>query len=144
MKCLPVLGLWTKCKIVAVLQANLIRVIEPSDCEFDLVMIDCFAPPIYMVDPCTGRVDDCPAGIAAYRASVDILNQSPEWLRAWIPIPQYDREWFRNLKPASKQAAHLWISPEMTLGEYLVRSQHATSNQASPASKLFDGNPIEQ
>jgi hypothetical protein len=144
MKCPPLLGLLVRVKVVAVLQANLIRVIQPCDSEFDVVMIDCFPPPIFTVDPCTGRSDNCPRGIAAYRAAVDILNRSPGWLRLWIPIPTYDREWFRNLKPGAKQAGHLFISPEMTLGEYLVGSQHATSNQARPGSALFDGNPVPE
>lgn len=144
MKCPPVTGLLVRVKVVAVLQANLIRVMQPCDSEFDVVMIDCFTPPVYTVDPCTGRTDESPRGIAAYRATVDILNRSPEWLRVWLPIPTYDREWFRNLKPNTKQAGHLWLSPELTLGEYLVRSQHATKNQARPGSPLFDGNPVEE
>jgi hypothetical protein len=68
----------------------------------------------------------CPRGIAAYRAAIDILNRSPQWLRIWLPVPTYDREWFRNLKPGSKQPGYLWIEPNLTLNEYLVQSQHAT------------------
>jgi hypothetical protein len=58
-------------------------------------------------------------------------------------VSKYDREWFRNLKPCSKQPGYLWITPDLTLNEYLVQSQHATRDQALPGSKLFDGYSIE-
>jgi hypothetical protein len=142
MKCPPHLGLFSRARVMQVLQTNLIRVLLPCDSEIDLVLADCFPPPLYTTDD-SGRAKECPRGIAAYRAAVDILDRSPQWLRLWLPVSKYDREWFRNLKPCSKQPGYLWITPDLTLNEYLVQSQHATRDQALPGSALFDGYSIE-
>lgn len=142
MKCPSHLGLVVRARVICVLQSNLIRVMQPCDSEFDLILTDCFTPPLYTVDD-HGRSHPNARGQAAYKACVDILNRSPQWLRIWLPVPKYDREWFRNLKPASKQAGWLWIEPELTLNEYLVQSAHATRDQALPSSPLFDGSPLD-
>jgi hypothetical protein len=142
MKCPARLGLLARVRVMQVLQTNLIRVILECDSEIDLVLADCFAPPLYTTDD-SGRARECPRGVAAYRATVDILERSPQWLRMWLPVPRNAREWFRNLKPCSKQPGYLWITPELTLNEYLIQSKHATPDQALPSSKLFDGYSIE-
>ncbi len=83
-----------------------------------------------------------PAGVKAYRATVQLLEQCPPWTRVLIPTPQHDREWFRNLRPKSKQPGHLWISEHQTLSERLVELGVATKVQPHDGASLFDGTAI--
>lgn len=125
-----------------VLAANEVRVILPCDSEIDLILADCFTPPMMKSDPRTGRSYEYGPGIAAYRATCDILKRvetKAAWLRLWLPVPEYDREWFRNLKPQTKQPGFLWIARNMTLNDYLVDSRHATRVQPKPSEANYDG-----
>lgn len=139
MKCPNVLGLFTRARVMLVLHANEIRLILPCDSEIDLVLADCFSPPVVQWDEAKRDAVPFAPGVAAYNATVAALDAAPQWVRCWIPVPKYDREWFRNLKPGTKQPGHLWIAPDLTLNEHLVRMGYATRDQATPSSDLYDG-----
>lgn len=130
-------GLFIACRPMLILQANEIRVLLPCDSDLNLVLIDCFTPPLIS----DSYADDYyPPGKAAYEATRDVLDRlGNEWLLAWLPVPRNAREWFRHLRPASTQPAHLWISETQTLNEYLVESGHATKVQPLPRSPRYDG-----
>ncbi len=138
MDCPNLLGLLVKCKPVLVLQANQIRVMLQDDSEITLTLIDCFPPPLMRNGD--GFIAENPQGMEAYRLACDALNDlKTPWIRCWIPVPEYAREWFRNLKPGSMQAGHLWISPKLTLNELLVNTGNATNVQPKPGSPYYDG-----
>lgn len=122
------------------LHANEVRIILEDDSEIDLVLIDCFPPP--RVQRSDNGIAEHHAGMTAYRATVDALNAGPAWLRAYIPVPPFAREWFRNLKPGSKQAGFLWITPRLTLNEHLVGLGHASKTQPKPGSPFYDGESL--
>ena len=142
-KCPNTLGLYVRVHPMLVLHANEIRVQMPCDTEIDLVLADCFTPPIDQWSDAQQRRVELPAGRAAYRASVTTLDAAPRWLRAWFPVPDYDREWFRSFTPNSKQVGHLWISATKTLSDVLIEAGHASRVQAMPHSPLYDGRSLE-
>ncbi len=167
MRCPRLLGLMTRAKVVFALSPNVIRIMLPDDSEIELVLIDCFTPPmtrkvehlrhgsdadltppdwhVRVARPAVtvhDREEPNPAGVAAYKATVQILEQCPLWTRVLIPTPQHDREWFRNLRPKSKQPGHLWISEHQTLSERLVQLGVATKEQPKDGASLFDGTSI--
>lgn len=136
-----VLGLFVRARAVLVLHANEIRVSLPCDSEIDLILVDCFPSPRVTADE-AGRARLVPEGMRAYHATLDAINAAPHWLRIWIPVPKYDREWFPNLAPNSKQLGHLWITRSTTLNEHLVAGGHASRDQPKPNCSNFDGNPM--
>jgi len=141
MECPDCLGLFVRARAILVLHANEIRCSLPCDSEIDLILVDCFPPPRVAADE-SGRTRLVPEGMAAYHATIEAINASPHWLRIWIPVPRYDREWFPNLLPQSKQLGHLWITRTLTLNEHLVSTGHATREQPKPSSHKYDGDPI--
>ena len=150
MRCPRLLGLMTRAKVMFALSPNVIRIMLPDDSEIELVLIDCFTPPMSRkiehkrmgTDEKHDKEEPNPAGVAAYKATVQILEQCPMWTRVLIPTPQHDREWFRNLRPKSKQPGHLWISEHQTLSERLVQLGVATKEQPKDGASLFDGTSI--
>lgn len=137
MNCPNILGLLVRCKPMIVLHANEIRVMLEDDSEIDLVLVNCFPPPrVRVVD---GTTYEVAKGMEAYRAAINAIESAPQWLRMWLPVPEYAREWFRNLQPGSKQAGHLWISTTQTLNEYLVERGLAQREQPKPGSPWYDG-----
>lgn len=132
-----VLGLFIPCRPMLILAANEIRVLVPGDSDLNLVLINCFTPPLIDRDRPGAYY---PPGVAAYEATREALAPlDDEWLLAWLPVPRNSREWFRNLRPASTQPAHLWIGPEQTLNEHLIATGHATRDQPMPSSPRYDG-----
>jgi len=165
MRCPRLLGLMTRAKIMFAMSPNVIRIMLPDDSEIDLVLIDCFTPPTSLKTEHRRLGTDerapewkvrsapkpvlfydkevpNPAGVRAFEVTRKILSQCPEWTRVLIPTPQHDREWFRNLKPQSKQPGHLWISEHQTLSERLVELGIATKTQPQDGASLFDGTAI--
>ena len=165
MRCPRMLGLMTRAKVMFAISPNVIRIMLPDDSEIDLVLIDCFTPPMvkqtqhrrretiedqgWYVRPSRPAVDvyekeqPNPAGVAAYNRVVELLKDCPTWTRVLIPTPNHDREWFRNLRPQSKQPGHLWISEHQTLSERLVELGVATKVQPQDGALLFDGTAIQ-
>ena len=167
MRCPRMLGLMTRARIMFALSPNVIRIMLPDDSEIDLVLIDCFTPPMttitqhlrlgsdadakdtpWPLKPIPKSADRYdkevpnPAGVKAYQATVQLIEQCPPWTRVLIPTPQHDREWFRNLRPTSKQPGHLWISENQTLSERLVELGVATKVQPQDGASLFHGTAI--
>ena len=150
MRCPRMLGLMTRARIMFALSPNVIRIMLPDDSEIDLVLIDCFTPPMTRkiqhermgTDEIYDKEEPNPVGVAAYKSTSQILSQCPQWTRVLIPTPQHDREWFRNLRPKSKQPGHLWISENQTLSERLVELGVATKVQPHDGVSLFDGTAI--
>lgn len=150
MRCPRLLGLMTRAKVMFALSPNVVRIMLPDDSEIDLVLIDCFTPPTarkiqhrrLMTDEMYEKEVPNPAGLKAMAATREALTSCPTWTRVLIPTPQHDREWFRNLRPQSKQPGHLWITEHTTLSEYLVSTGHATKTPPRSGSELFDGTAI--
>ena len=165
MRCPRLLGLMTRAKVMLALSPNMVRIMLPDDSEIDLVLIDCFTPPMtrktqhkrlgsdtdppeWYVRPSRSPVEvydkdvPNPAGIKAYEATVSLLEQCPQWTRVFIPTPRHDREWFRHLKPQSKQPGHLWLSEHETLSERLVSMGVASKTPPQHGADLLDGSPI--
>jgi len=143
MNCPNTLGLYMRCRPMLILAANEIRVQFPCDTEIDLVLADCFAPPLMSRPDPHGPSVPLAEGVAAYRAVAGQIEAAPRWLRCWLPVPKYDREWFRALVPNSKQLGWLWISPTLTLNAWLIESGHASKTQPLPTSRLYDGSCVE-
>lgn len=165
MRCPRLLGLMARAKVMFALSPNVVRIMLPDDSEIDLVLIDCFtpsmtcktqhrrigsdtSPPEWHVRPSRPTVEIHekevlnPAGIKAMEACQMALFNCPTWTRVLIPTPQHDREWFRNLRPQSKQPGHLWLNEHTTLSEHLVETGHATKTPPKSGSVLFDGTSI--
>jgi hypothetical protein len=144
MRCPDFLGLAVRAKVIRVLQANQIRIGLRCDTEIDLNLIDCFTPPIMRWNDARYEAVQFPPGVAAYQAACKRLNESPHWLRVVLPVPQYDREWFRSLKPQSLQAGFLFLEPDLTLNEYLVREGFAVTKQPLRIDSWYDGDTSER
>lgn len=138
MQCPTQLGLFTRARVTLLLSANEMRIQLPCDTELDLVLADCFTPPLLTKDS-AGLVVQYAPGAAAYRAATAALKSAPPWLRVWLPVPAYDREWFRSLTPNSKQLGWLWIGVNRTLNHHLIETGHAKKQQALPMSPDYDG-----
>lgn len=150
MRCPRLLGLMTRAKVMFALSPNIVRVMLPDDSEIDLVLIDCFTPPMtrkiqhnrWGTDEVYDKDEINPKGVAALKATQEALERCPTWTRVLIPTPKHDREWFRNLKPQTKQPGHLWLTEHETLSERLVSLGIATKTPPQNGSDLFDGSPI--
>jgi hypothetical protein len=144
MRCPSWLGLIVAVQVIRLNAPNVVRVKLPCDSELDIVLANCFTPPLVQRDA-SGNVTTLPAGAAAAQFSLDAIAAiSPSWQpRVLIPVPSYAREWFRHLHPGTMQVGYLFVSEHETLNDMLVRAGHATREQPLPTSLRYDGNPVE-
>lgn len=149
MRCPRLLGLMTRARVVFAREANTLSIQLPDDSEIDLVLIDCFTPPLlekvdhYRIENgeklLFHKERPNQLGVAALKVTTAAIAKMPTWTRVFFPTPRNDREWFRNLKPGSKQPGHIWITDKETLNEHLVQAGVATVTQPDYGSPNFDG-----
>lgn len=123
-------------QIVRGLAGDLWRVNVSGDIEITISLIDCFAPPLYVVDesnPELLRLND--AGRKCYDSAWSIFEKATQ-LSVLLPIPAIDRGWMRSLNADAQLPGWIWITDQHTINSYLVRKGLASKTPTARADTL--------
>lgn len=117
----PPYGLSMPCRVMGCFAADHLLVHLPGSVEFELVLVDCCAPPLHVPSEDPGVAAKLNMdGMAARDAAYMLCEQHHRTTSIWIPQPATDRGWSREIKPGSKQAGYLYLDDSTTLNERLV------------------------
>jgi hypothetical protein len=112
---------------MGVIAADQILIHLPKHYEIELILIDCLAPPESLPSTREGvaaRIN--PAHIEARDQAGAMIAEAGKHVAAWIPQPARDDGWCRSLRPGTRHAGFLFLSPTETLNARLVSSGHCT------------------
>lgn len=125
-------------KIVRGLAGDLWRVKVSGEVELTISLIDCFAPPLYVVDENHQdllRLNE--PGRRCYDSAWAIFEKATQ-LSVLLPIPSVDRGWIRSLTADAQLPGWIWVTERHTINSYLVRkglasrTPNARANTQSP------------
>jgi hypothetical protein len=120
-------------QIVRGLAGDLWRVNLSGDIEITISLIDCFAPPLFVVDktnPELLRIN--PPGRNCYDSAWDVFSKATQ-LSVLLPIPAIDRGWMRSLNGDAQLPGWIWLTDRHTINSYLVRKGLASRTPNSRA-----------